>query len=195
SGMEIDGHEAELGTLTTEPQWRTSLARMEQILRSQDGQYDKNMGREHLLLAGTRDADAAFRITEALAPLYFTATGEPRKNPAISQKVFIGKNREDYEKAFFSVQELLFSFRGVFGRVSAGRKALGLLRLYLLAGEKYEQSKLREGLLDFDDLEIHAYGLLQGSESPDILYWLDRKVLHFLVDEFQDTSDIQWAIL
>ena len=32
-------------------------------------------------------------------------------------------------------------------------------------------------------------------ESPDILYWLDRKILHFLVDEFQDTSDIQWAIL
>ena len=32
-------------------------------------------------------------------------------------------------------------------------------------------------------------------ESPEILYWLDRKILHFLVDEFQDTSDIQWAIL
>ncbi|HAS53330.1 MAG TPA: hypothetical protein DCS42_03945, partial [Nitrospiraceae bacterium] len=29
----------------------------------------------------------------------------------------------------------------------------------------------------------------------DILYWLDRKILHFLVDEFQDTSDIQWAVL
>ena len=49
--------------------------------------------------------------------------------------------------------------------------------------------------MDFDDLEIYAYRLLQSLESPDILYWLDRKILHFLVDEFQDTSDIQWAIL
>ena len=48
---------------------------------------------------------------------------------------------------------------------------------------------------DSDDLEIYAYRLLQGAEAPDILYWLDRKILHFLVDEFQDTSDIQWAIL
>ncbi|HSB34976.1 MAG TPA: 3'-5' exonuclease, partial [Nitrospirota bacterium] len=188
-------NEAELRTLAADPQWRAPLLRMEQILRSQNGRYDENMGREHLLLAGTKDADAAFRITESLAPLYFTAAGEPRKNPSIAKKQFTGKNRDDYENAWFSVQELLARFRDVAGRVRAGRKALALLRLYLLAGEKYEESKLREGLLDFDDLEIRAYGLLQGGESPDILYWLDRKVLHFLVDEFQDTSDIQWAVL
>jgi len=55
--------------------------------------------------------------------------------------------------------------------------------------------KLREGLLDFDDLEIFAYRLLRGQESPDILYWLDRKVLHYLVDEFQDTKRHPVAVL
>jgi ATP-dependent helicase/nuclease subunit A len=195
SGMEIDGDEIALRTLMTDPAWRTRLLHMEELLRTQNGQYDKSMGREHLRLAEAKDEVSAFRITESLALLYFTATGEPRKNPAIAKKCFIGKNRAEYEKVFFAVQEMLARFRGLSGRVDAGMKALSLLRLYQLAGEKYEESKLREGLLDFDDLEIHAYGLLQGRESPDILYWLDRKVLHFLVDEFQDTSDIQWAIL
>lgn len=195
AGMEIDGQEAELRTLMKGTQWRARLTRMERVLRSLKDRYDDNQGNAHLLLAETGNADTALRITESLAPLYFTAAGEPRKNPSIAKKQFTGKNRADYENAWFSVQELLARFRDVAGRVRAGKKALALLRLYLLAGEKYEESKLREGLLDFDDLEIRAYGLLQGGESPDILYWLDRKVLHFLVDEFQDTSDIQWAVL
>src|SRR5512143_83301 len=195
AGMEIDEQEAELRALISGPEWRARLTRMEWVLRSLKDQYDNNQGSAHLLLAKTGDADSAFRTAESLAPLYFTAAGEPRKNPAISKKSFAGKNREDYENAYFSVQGLLARFRDVAGRVDAGKKALALLRLYLLAGEKYEESKLREGLLDFDDLEIYAYGLLQGAESPDILYWLDRKVVHFLVEEFQDTSDIQWAVL
>ena len=90
---------------------------------------------------------------------------------------------------------MLYQFRNAYRRAQAGRESLSLLRLYLRAEEQYQESKLREGLLDFDDLEIYAYRLLQGMESPEILYWLDRKILHFLVDEFQDTSDIQWAIL
>ncbi|HEX9859759.1 MAG TPA: 3'-5' exonuclease, partial [Nitrospirota bacterium] len=128
-------------------------------------------------------------------PVYFTAEGAARKSPYISKKAYTGKNRVEYEKAYPDLQELLGRFRGLHARVQAGQEAASLLRLYLRSEEKYQDSKLREGLLDFDDLEIYAYHLLKSQESPDILYWLDRKVLHFLVDEFQDTSDIQWAVL
>ncbi len=94
------------------------------------------------------------------------------------------------------VTDALSRFRSAYHRAAGGQqRPLSLLQLYLLAEERYQRSKLKEGLLDFDDLEIYAYRLLQGMESPEILYWLDRKILHFLVDEFQDTSDIQWAIL
>ncbi|MGE5750542.1 MAG: UvrD-helicase domain-containing protein, partial [Nitrospirota bacterium] len=157
--------------------------------------YDDNMGKEHLLLADAKGSDAALKFSEPLFLIYFTAAGEPRKSPYISKKAFDGKKRIDYEKTFFDIQAMLKRFRTLHARVRAGLEAVSLLRLFQRAEIKYKVSKLREGLLDFDDLEIYAYGLLQGIESPDILYWLDRKILHFLVDEFQDTSDIQWAIL
>jgi ATP-dependent helicase/nuclease subunit A len=194
-GMGIEQAEADLTALIARPDWLNSFHQMERTLRSQAGLYDENRGHAHLLLAEAKDGDAAFRIAATLAPLYFTAGGEPRKKPFISQKAFSGTLREEYEKSFFNVQEILGTLMTLYSRVRAGREAASLLHLYQGAEENYQGAKLREGLLDFDDLEIHAYRLLQGQESPDILYWLDRKILHFLVDEFQDTSDIQWAIV
>jgi ATP-dependent helicase/nuclease subunit A len=194
-GMGIEQAEAELTTLITKAEWRSSLQQMELILRSQGDLYDDNKGKEHLLLAGARDSDAALSFSEPLFSIYFTTAEEPRKNPHISKKAFVGKTRLDYEKIFFDIQTMLERFRTLHARVRAGIEAVSLLRIFQLAEKNYQKSKLREGLLDFDDLEIYTYSLLQGIESPDILYWLDRKILHFLVDEFQDTSDIQWAIL
>jgi ATP-dependent helicase/nuclease subunit A len=195
TGMGVDHAESELKVFLTDADWRELLRYMELILRSQGDQYKENIGKEHLLLSEAKDVDSAFRTSRALVPIYFTNEGNPRKNPAITKKAFIGKNRIDYEKTFFNIQKKLLQFRSLHDRMRAGREAVSLLRLFQRAEKKYQGSKLREGLLDFDDLEIYAYRLLQGMESPDILYWLDRKILHFLVDEFQDTSDIQWAIL
>jgi len=195
TGMGVEQTEKELKALMTKMEWRSSLQQMELILRSQGDLYDDNMGKEHLLLAEAGDPDDALKFSEALFSIYFTATGEPRKKPYVSKKAFVGKKRLDYEKAFFDIQAMLERFRTLHARVRAGLEAISLLRIFQRAEKNYQNSKLREGLLDFDDLEIYTYGLIQGMESPDILYWLDRKILHFLVDEFQDTSDIQWAIL
>ena len=194
-GMGIEQARADLQALLRSPDWPTSFQQMERILRSQGDLYDENGGNAHLLLAETMAGDAAFRIASTLAPIYFTAGREPRKNPSIAKKAFIGAHRSDYEKTFFKVQEILGTLLTLYSRVRAGQEAASLLHLYQGAEKNYQAAKLREGLLDFDDLEIHAYQLLQGRESPDILYWLDRKILHFLVDEFQDTSDIQWAMV
>ena len=195
AGMETDSAEAELADLIASAEWRTSFREMERLLKAEGDNYYDCRGSEHLLLAEARDPDAAFRTATALTLIYFTLEGAPRKNAKIPAKSFKGRNRKEYEKLFFDIQALLYRLRNAHQRVFAGRESLSMLRLYLRAAERYQASKLREGLLDFDDLEIYAYGLLQHSGSPEILYWLDRKILHFLVDEFQDTSDIQWAIL
>lgn len=194
-GMRAEQGDAELREIISGSEWSASLRRMELILRSQGDLYEECLGREHLKLSEEEDLNAAFRISESLVPVYFNKDGSPGKKAYIAKSKYVGGNRDEYESAYFQVQEMLARFRSLVARVRAGREALSLLRLYLRAEKNYRNAKLREGLLDFDDLEIYAYGLLRNQESSDILYWLDRKILHFLVDEFQDTSDIQWAIL
>jgi ATP-dependent helicase/nuclease subunit A len=60
----------------------------------------------------------------------------------------------------------------------------------------YEAAKARRGLLDFDDLISRARRLL---EDPAVAQWvlfkLDGGIDHILVDEAQDTSPEQWAVV
>jgi ATP-dependent helicase/nuclease subunit A len=195
AGMESDAAEAGLRKLIASAEWRSGFQQMEHILRSQRGFYDECLGKEHLQLAEAETAGSAMRIASSLSPVYFNKDGSPSKKTYIAKGKYIGKNRDEYEKSFFEVQEMLLTLKTLSSQVQAGFESASLLQLFQRAERKYQESKLRESLLDFDDLEIYAYRLLQGLESPDILYWLDRKILHFLVDEFQDTSDIQWAIV
>ena len=195
AGMGTGRAGEELSALLAGEHWHESLTRMELLLRTQGSFHEDCLGREHLALAAAKDARAALPMAAALGRVYFTKEGKPAKNAYIAKKYFTGADRKSYEDAYFVVQDLLARFRDLAARLAAGRESFGLLVLYQRAEERYQEQKLREGLLDFDDLEIYAYRLLRSQESPDILYWLDRKILHFLVDEFQDTSDIQWAVL
>ncbi|MBO9517278.1 MAG: double-strand break repair helicase AddA [Porphyrobacter sp.] len=71
--------------------------------------------------------------------------------------------------------------------------ALTVGRLFALAWEK---AKLREGLVDFDDLIRRAAGLLKSESTGRwIAYKLDRQFDHILVDEAQDTNEAQWEII
>ncbi len=62
--------------------------------------------------------------------------------------------------------------------------------------ERYRQKKKERRCLDFNDLEILAYRAISCSpEWQNVLYAFDEHTDHILVDEFQDTSPLQWAII
>ncbi len=195
-GMSKDADYEEILALVSSSTWRNAFQTMEKLLASAGDGYFSCRGAEHAALASVQAPETTYDIARAVFPIYFTAEDSPRKKPPITAKAFVSmqKHRE-YESLFFQIQDFLANFKKAYLRIHASDVSEDIIKLYLLAEEKYRESKLREGLLDFDDLEISAYRLLQGAASPDILYWLDRKILHFLVDEFQDTSDIQWAII
>lgn len=69
----------------------------------------------------------------------------------------------------------------------------GLLDIY----EKSKRAIAREdGELSFDDITALVYYLLNGRIDSEFLYFrLDSKIEHLLLDEFQDTSVIQFEIL
>ncbi len=52
------------------------------------------------------------------------------------------------------------------------------------------------GEVDFSEITRAALGALGTPENPsDLLYWLDYRIEHLLVDEFQDTSRSQYRLL
>ncbi|HEY3346809.1 MAG TPA: UvrD-helicase domain-containing protein, partial [Nitrospirota bacterium] len=77
--------------------------------------------------------------------------------------------------------------------ITSGEATLAFLPLYKKAETAYCAKNMIEGFIDYDDIEISAYRLLRG--RTDILDRMERQTKHYLVDEFQDTSDIQWGVL
>lgn len=194
SSMQIEKAEEELNRMLSEQAWRQEFFRMEAMLKTQGEYYEKCRGREHALLAQAQRPDDIFMLFDKIFYVYFTNESKPRKKHLIPKKDYIG-DRKEFEDIYTLIQGHLEELRLVRDRIRSGRQVVNLLRLYFEAERQYSLMKLREGLLDFDDLEIYAYSLLKQPEALDILYRLDRRILHFLIDEFQDTSDIQWAIL
>jgi len=60
---------------------------------------------------------------------------------------------------------------------------------------RYQATKDRRGLLDYDDLIDKALVLLGEDRAAWVHYKLDQGVDHVLIDEAQDTSPRQWQII
>ncbi len=62
--------------------------------------------------------------------------------------------------------------------------------------EFYEDLKKSKALLDYDDLLLKAVDLLKDAKNkPWVLYKLEGGIDHLLVDEAQDTSQLQWVLI
>lgn len=129
---------------------------------------------------GSDDAPTAFA---AVFTALFTATGTPRKH--------MGEGAE-LESALIEL-ELLSRALAQHQAWHAHRLMCGLALCLI---EQYEQLKRSRGLVDMNDLERGALALLG---DPALSGWvqqrLDAQVRHLLIDEFQDTSPLQWHAL
>ncbi len=71
-----------------------------------------------------------------------------------------------------------------------------ILALYARCLNRYTVKKRERRLIDFDDIEILTYDALsRNPQWQNILYSFDEHTNHILVDEFQDTSSLQWKII
>ncbi len=59
-----------------------------------------------------------------------------------------------------------------------------------------ENVKREKNIITFDDLEYQAWlAVVAEGMTAEITYRLSRRYRHILIDEFQDTSPMQWAIV
>lgn len=70
-------------------------------------------------------------------------------------------------------------------------------RPYLMAYESFaetlEQVKHRRETVFIEDINKRLAGYIDQMIIPDIYFRLGDRIFHFLIDEFQDTSPIQWT--
>ncbi|MCW5899053.1 MAG: UvrD-helicase domain-containing protein [Flavobacteriales bacterium] len=62
-------------------------------------------------------------------------------------------------------------------------------------GEQLEKAKLEEGVTFFSDLTRKVAEVVRGEPAPFIHERLGARYRHYLIDEFQDTSLLQWGSL
>jgi len=67
-----------------------------------------------------------------------------------------------------------------------------LAALFLAALRRYDQEKAARRRLDFEDLQEKALRLLR---LPDVQQLLSSRYDYVMVDEFQDTNQLQWEII
>jgi ATP-dependent helicase/nuclease subunit A len=135
--------------------------------------------------------EAAWRLAKA----FTTTKGEPRGRGRFPVKKVI----EAYPEAD-AFTNTMIGWAGGFldimrTRESAARaRDLDAFANSLLA--HYRRAKDARALLDFDDLVTRASALLTRSDMAAwALYRLDQGIDHILVDEAQDTSPGQWAVI
>ncbi len=144
---------------------------------------------------------------------FLTKKGQPLKKLPISKNEMHGIDRALYESLHAAVAGLLAPLAGEavsYPPFDAARRAArawaSCLVLYVEVERRYDRLKKEHGGIDFDDLELLALGLLTGQAAErakgdagfhpmDALLALDNRVRHILIDEFQDTSGLQWEIV
>ena len=99
---------------------------------------------------------------------------------------------ETLESFFLSVKEEI----GLYYKLRAGYSLSKLFELYLM----FKNFKLifnkNKNYLEFNDISNLVYELLSSKIDKEFLYFrLDSQFSHILMDEFQDTSLLQYRIL
>jgi ATP-dependent helicase/nuclease subunit A len=129
------------------------------------------------------ETDLAVRFT-ALKKIFLTNTGEPRKR--------MGSDAPLLSWA----QSWLMDLDQAQRQQSASELHRAMVLLSRTLFEHYARIKRDAGLIDITDLELAAARLHQDTVlSGWVQERLDLQVRHVLMDEFQDTSPLQWSTL
>ncbi len=125
--------------------------------------------------------------------VFLTQSGTPFKKLSVHTK----KSWEDAEDFHFMISDLILALEDQIKAAHLVELTHAILTLSVAVQDHYKHQKDARGLLDYNDLILKTYDLLQYAKDavPWILYKLDGGLDHILVDEAQDTNPLQWKII
>lgn len=124
-------------------------------------------------------------LAGAIAAL-LTEKGTPRKfNATLSDNEFVAR-----------AQDLALRFQAAMAQHAAWQHQQRMARLTRILIAEFAALKRQRGWVDMNDVERAALVMLSSSElSGWVQERLDARVKHLMIDEFQDTSPLQWQAL
>jgi ATP-dependent helicase/nuclease subunit A len=143
------------------------------------------------LAADRRDR---LRTWPAYEAVFLSAKRQPRQRDLISRAC--ADANPQAAAALVAEQARLASWVEREKAAAVGLRTAALLRVGAAVLQAYERRKEAGSALDFDDLIACSRRLLeQPGMGAWVQYKLDQQIDHLLVDEGQDTSPEQWAII
>lgn len=119
-------------------------------------------------LGGNYNKDDRLQIIDGLK----NYIGSSKKN-----QEYIDRLEENINLALLEKEEIyLWAYETIF-------------KLLLKLDEEYSKKKIEKALLDYSDLEMKTYRLLR--ENPEIRQTYQDRYRYIMVDEFQDTNELQ----
>ncbi|HKN18281.1 MAG TPA: UvrD-helicase domain-containing protein, partial [Dissulfurispiraceae bacterium] len=74
-------------------------------------------------------------------------------------------------------------------------RCMPYLKAFEAFSETVDMVKRQQGKVFIEDINMRLAGYLSSSIVPDVYFRIGDTIFHFLIDEFQDTSPIQWQNL
>ena len=146
------------------------------------------------LAAASREADGLLRIKH-LEKAFYTSTGSPRADSTLCTAAMT-KVMPDLRERLVSARDHVAACHARLSTFRMYEATKAALTLAKRLDRDYEHLKKARSQLDFEDLiERTASLLTRGDVGPWVHYKLDQGIDHILVDEAQDTSPIQWAVI
>jgi len=87
--------------------------------------------------------------------------------------------------------ELIHRFAVLYAR----SRCMPYVKAYDAFSRTVETAKRQQGKVFIEDINMHLAEYLSSAIVPDVYFRIGETVFHFLIDEFQDTSPIQWKNL
>ncbi|AHX05786.1 uvrD/REP helicase N-terminal domain protein [Ehrlichia chaffeensis str. Liberty] len=105
-------------------------------------------------------------------------------------------NSPEIEKIVSDIQEEILNFIKTFHTNKIAERTIHLIEIAKCFTKLYQQDKQKLNYLDHNDIIDLALNLLKNPAYKDwILFHLDSKIDHILIDESQDNSIKQWSII
>lgn len=120
------------------------------------------------------------------------------KEGSVKVRGYLNKHKDDFEKETGVVEKIFAELNDLLkittddnAHIELARFGKNFLDIFSFTEKLYSSKKQQKGYLDFEDILLHTQKIL---ELDDVKEYLRGKFKHIMIDEYQDTNEVQYKI-